>query len=225
MKYFLDSARLEEIKYAYESYGINGVTTNPRHIKLSGKPFMECVKEIAIWLREAGLEGMEKFPVSFEINPHLETAEEMIAAATEVASYSPNYCIKIPCIKQGLVAARRLEEQGIRTNVTLVFSPSQAIPAAKLGAKFVSPFVGWKENCGDSGLYLEKIAKIFKNFNYQTEIIAAAVRNGKQIADFAAMGIDIVTCGLAVYEASFEHPFTEHGLKIFRDAWDSTTKC
>lgn len=224
MKYFLDSAKLDEIKYAYENYGIDGVTTNPRHIKLSGKPFMACVEEIAAWLREAGLEGPDKFPVSFEINPHLDNAAEMVAAAREVASYSPNYCIKIPCKKEGLIAAKRLEEEGIRTNVTLVFSPSQAILPAKLGAKFVSPFVGWKENSGDSGMYLAEIARIYKNYGYQTEIIAAAVRNGRQIADLAAVGVDIVTCGIAVYEASFEHPFTEHGLSMFREAWDSTAK-
>ena len=220
MKYFLDSAKLDEIKYAYENYGIDGVTTNPKHIKLSGKPFMTCVKEIAQWLKDAGLEGKD-FPVSFEINPHLDKADDIVAAAKEVASYSPNYCIKIPCCKEGLIAARRLEKEGVRTNVTLVFSPSQAIPAAKLGAKFVSPFVGWKENSGDSSAYLKEIAKIYKNYGYKTEIIAAAVRNGRQISELAEAGIDIVTCGLAVYEASFEHPFTTHGLGIFREAWDS----
>lgn len=221
MKYFLDSAKLDEIKYAYENYGIDGVTTNPKHIKLSGKPFMTCVKEIAQWLKDAGLEGKD-FPVSFEINPHLDKADDIVAAAKEVASYSQNYCIKIPCCKEGLIAARRLEKEGVRTNVTLVFSPSQAIPAAKLGAKFVSPFVGWKENSGDSSAYLKEIAKIYKNYGYKTEIIAAAVRNGRQISELAEAGIDIVTCGLAVYEASFEHPFTTHGLGIFREAWDST---
>ena len=168
MKYFLDSAKLDEIKYAYENYGIDGVTTNPKHIKLSGKPFMTCVKEIAQWLKDAGLEGKD-FPVSFEINPHLDKADDIVAAAKEVASYSPNYCIKIPCCKEGLIAARRLEKEGVRTNVTLVFSPSQAIPAAKLGAKFVSPFVGWKENSGDSSAYLKEIAKIYKNYGYKTE--------------------------------------------------------
>lgn len=169
MKYFLDSAKLDEIKYAYENYGIDGVTTNPKHIKLSGKPFMTCVKEIAQWLKDAGLEGKD-FPVSFEINPHLDKADDIVAAAKEVASYSPNYCIKIPCCKEGLIAARRLEKEGVRTNVTLVFSPSQAIPAAKLGAKFVSPFVGWKENSGDSSAYLKEIAKIYKNYQVVVKI-------------------------------------------------------
>ncbi|MFT4145410.1 MAG: transaldolase family protein [Mobilitalea sp.] len=222
MKYFLDSAKLDEIKYAYENYGIDGVTTNPKHIKLSGKPFMTVVKEIAAWIKEEGLEGMDKFPVSFEINPHMEKWEEIVEAAKEVASYSPNYVIKIPCCEQGLIAARKLEKIGIRTNVTLVFSASQAIPVAKLGAKFVSPFVGWKENSGDNADYIADIVDIYKNTGYETEIIVAAVRNGKQIADFAVMGADIVTCGLAVYQESFEHPFTTYGLGVFRSAWDGT---
>ncbi len=225
MKYFLDSAKLDEIEYAFEHYCIDGVTTNPRHIKNSGKPFMQVVKDISQWLKEKGLEGEEKFPVSFEINPHLDKWEEIVKAAEEVASYSPNYAIKIPCTEQGLIAAKKLEEKGVRTNVTLVFSPSQAIPAAKLGAKFVSPFVGWKENSGDDAAsYIQKIVNIYKNSGYKTEIIVAAVRNGRQIAEFAEMGADIVTCGLDVYKASFEHPFTGYGVGVFCDAWDSTAK-
>lgn len=224
MKYFLDSAKLDEIKYAYENYGIDGVTTNPKHIKLSGKPFMQVVKDVAAWIKEEGLEGMDKFPVSFEINPHLDRWEDIVKAAKEVASYSPNYVIKIPCCEQGLIAARKLEKMGIRTNVTLVFSASQAIPVAKLGAKFVSPFVGWKENSGDSADYIADIIDIYNNYGYETEIIVAAVRNGKQIADFAAMGADIVTAGLQVYKDSFEHPFTTYGLGVFRSAWDGTAK-
>ena len=145
-------------------------------------------------------------------------------AAKEVAAYSPNYVIKIPCCEQGLIAARKLEQQGIRTNVTLVFSASQAIPAAKLGAKFVSPFVGWKENSGDSADYIADIIDIYRNYNYKTEIIVAAVRNGRQIGDFAALGADIVTAGLQVYKDSFEHPFTTYGLGVFRNAWDGTAK-
>ncbi|MBU9727722.1 transaldolase family protein [Diplocloster modestus] len=224
MKYFLDSARLEEIEYAYDNYCIDGVTTNPKHIKMSGKPFMKVVRDIAAWIEKKGLQGIDRFPVSFEINPHLETWEEMVNAAREVSSHSPNYVIKIPCCEQGLIAAKKLEESGIRTNVTLVFSTSQAIPAGKLNAKFVSPFVGWKENSGDSGDYIQNIIEVYKNYNFQTEIIVAAVRNGRQIGDFAAMGADIVTCGLDVYKASFEHPFTTYGLEIFRDAWDNTVQ-
>lgn len=225
MKYFLDSAKLDEIQYAYENYGIDGVTTNPKHIKLSGKPFMQIVTDVAAWIKKSGLEGMDKFPVSFEINPHLEKAEEIIEAAKKISAYSPNYVIKIPCTEQGLIAARKLESMGVRTNVTLVFSASQAIPVGKLNAKFVSPFVGWKENSGDDAFeYIKKIVDIYRTYDFKTEIIVAAVRNGKQIGDYASIGADIVTCGLDVYKASFEHPFTTYGVGVFRDAWDSTVQ-
>lgn len=222
MKYFLDSAKLDEIDYAYQNYGIDGVTTNPKHIKLSGKPFMRVAKDIAEWLKKNNLEGMDRFPVSFEINPHLRTQEDIYRAAVEVSACSPNYVVKIPCCEQGLIAAKRLEEAGIRTNVTLVFSPSQAIPAARIGAKFVSPFVGWKENSGDSADYIGDIIEIYRKNNYKTEIIVAAVRNGKQIGEFAKLGADIVTCGLSVYQDSFTHPFTDYGIGVFCDAWDHT---
>lgn len=222
MKYFLDSAKLEEIDYAYEHYTIDGVTTNPKHIKLSGKPFMQVVQDVAAWIEKKGLTGMDKFPVSFEINPHLSTWEDIVRAGKEVAAYCPNYVIKIPCCEQGLIAAKKLEKAGIRTNVTLVFSPSQAIPVAKLGAKFVSPFVGWKENSGDSADYIQEIINIYRAHHFNTEIIVAAVRNGHQIGKFASWGADIVTCGLDVYKESFEHPFTTYGLGVFTDAWDGT---
>ena len=223
MKYFLDSGKIDEIKYAYEMFGIDGVTTNPNHIKNSGKPFMTVVQEVADFIKEAGLEGIDKFPVSFEINPHLLTWQEMVEAAKKVSSYSPNYVIKIPCCEQGLIAAKKLEEVGIPTNVTLVFSPSQAIQAARLGAKFVSPFIGWKENSGDDGqTYVKDIADIYAIYGYETEIIAAAWRNGRQISEMATAGVDIVTAGLQVYRDSFYHPFTDYGLKKFQNAWDET---
>lgn len=223
MKYFLDSAKLDEIQWAYDAFGIDGVTTNPRHIYNSGKPFMQVVQDVAAWVKDSGLEGMEKFPISFEINPYLEKWEEMVKAGEEMAKNSPNFVIKIPCTENGLIAAKKLEENGVRTNVTLVFSPSQAIPVGRLGAKFVSPFVGWKENSGDDATeYIRKIVQIYKNYDMKTEIIVAAVRNGKQIGDYAQMGADIVTCGLDVYRASFEHPFTDYGIGVFRGAWDKT---
>ncbi len=223
MKYFLDSAKLNEIDYAYKNYGIDGVTTNPKHIMASGKEFLVAITDIANWLKENDLVGMDKFPVSVEINPHLATAEEMITEAKKIAKLSPNFVIKIPCTTEGVKAAYQLEKQGIRTNVTLVFSPSQAIQAGRIGAKFVSPFVGWKENNGeDTYPYMSQLVAIYKEKGYKTEIIVAAVRNGKQIADAAELGADIVTAGLAVYEDSFNHPFTTYGLGVFQDAWDHT---
>lgn len=225
MKYFLDSAKLDEIKYAYEHYGIDGVTTNPKHVKLSGKPFLVVIEDLAKWVIDRGLEGIDKFPISVEINPHLVKWEDMVEEGNKIAAYSKNFVIKIPCNEQGLIAARKLEEMGVRTNVTLVFSPSQAIPAGKLNAKFVSPFVGWKENSGEDTIeYIRNIVEIYRNYDFKTEIIVAALRNGKQIADAAIIGADIVTCGLDVYKASFEHPFTDYGLGVFTQAWDETAK-
>lgn len=225
MKYFLDSAKLEEIEYAYEHYGIDGVTTNPRHIMVSGKPFLTAITDIANWVKEKKLVGYEKFPISVEINPHLEKWQDMVVEGRKIAAISPNFIIKIPCIEQGLIAARKLEMESIRTNVTLVFSPSQALIPGKINSKFVSPFVGWKENSGEETTkYISDIVEIYKVHGFETEIIVAALRNGKQIAEAARIGANIVTCGLDVYQASFEHPFTTYGLGIFRKAWDDTTK-
>lgn len=225
MKYFLDSAKLDEIEYAYEYLGIDGVTTNPKHIKLSGKPFKTVIKEMSEWVRSKGIEGSDKFPISIEINPHLEKWEEMYEEGKEYAAMCKNFVIKIPCTEQGNIAARKLEIEGIRTNVTLVFSASQAIMPGKANCMFVSPFVGWKENSGeDCTQYIKEIVNIYKQYNFKTEIIVAALRNGKQIKDAAVLGADIVTCGLEVYKDAMEHPFTTYGLSVFRKAWDETVK-
>lgn len=225
MKYFLDSAKLDEIDYAFNSFGIDGVTTNPKHIMNSNKPFMICLAEIANWVKENSLEGYKTFPVSVEINPHLDNKDEMVKMGKEIASMSDNFVIKIPCTISGIAAARILEMDGIRTNLTLVFSAAQAIIAAKNGSLFVSPFLGWKEQNGeDTKKYIKDIVKIYDNFGYlrKTEIICAAVRTGKQIVDCATAGADIITAGLDVYLDSFKHPFTNQGLNIFTEAWDNT---
>lgn len=220
MKFFLDSAKIEEIRYAYKNWAIDGVTTNPRHIMTSGKPFLTVLEELATEFK-----NVENFPISVEINPHLTDPEEMIAEGKKIAAISPNFIIKIPCIEPGLIAAKELEKEGIRTNITLVFSPSQALQPARIGAKFVSPFVGWKENSGeDTGQYIQDIVDIYKTYGYETEIIVAALRNGKQIVDAAKAGADIVTCGFEVFQNSFYHAFTDYGLNIFRNAWDQTVQ-
>ena len=223
MKYYLDSAKLDEIDYAYKNFKIDGVTTNPKHIMNSGKPFLTAITDIANWIKENHLEGIEKFPVSVEINPHLEKAEDMITEAKKVAAISQNFVIKIPCTTEGVKAAYKLEQEGIRTNVTLVFSASQALQAGRINAKFVSPFVGWKEANGeDTFQYINQIINIYREKNFQTEIIVAAVRTGKTIAEVAEAGADIVTAGLQVYIDSFNHPFTTYGLGKFCEAWDNT---
>ena len=225
MKYFLDSAKLDEIDYAYKTFGIDGVTTNPRHIMLSGKPFLRAVTDIADWIKAQGLDGCERFPVSVELNPHIEQAEEMVAQAHKLAALCSNFVIKIPATEAGVSAARQLEQQGIRTNVTLIFSPAQAILPAKNGSKFVSPFIGWKEANGeDCRQYIADIVRIYQNYGFyrKTEIICAAVRTPKQIVDCAAAGADIVTAGLDVFRDSMKHAYTDQGLRTFTDAWDHT---
>ncbi len=225
MKYFLDSAKLDEIQYAYENWGIDGVTTNPKHIQASGKPFSKVLEEIGAWAANNKLEGWTKFPVSIETDPHEMNIDNLVFAGKRLFAISPNYVVKIACTEVGLIAARKLECQGIRTNITLVFSPSQAIMAARTGALFVSPFVGWKEANGeDCGEYINKIVNIYHNYEFSTEIIVAALRTGKQIAEVAGYGADITTCGLQVYRDSFYHPFTDFGLDVFRQAWDETEK-
>lgn len=225
MKYFLDSAKMDEIKEAYHTFGIDGVTTNPKHIKLSGKPFMTVIEEMAAWVKEEGLEGKETFPISVEVDPHLDDAEEICAKAREISTLSENFVIKIPCTDAGVAAARTLEKEGIRTNLTLVFSPAQALWAGKNGFFFVSPFLGWKEANGeDCKTYIQNIVDIYKNYGFygKTQIICAAVRTPKQIVDCAVAGADIVTAGLAVYKDAIHHPYTDQGLVTFQTAWDET---
>lgn len=225
MKYFLDSARTEEIDYAWESFGIDGVTTNPKHIMVSGKPFLTAIQDIASWIKDKDLEGYERFPVSVEINPHIENTEEMVDAAKRIAAISNNFVIKIPATETGIAAARQLEKEGIRTNVTLIFSPSQAILPAKNGSLFVSPFIGWKEANGeDCRKYIQDIVSIYKNYGFygKTQIICAAIRTPKQIVDCAVAGADIVTCGLDVYRDTMKHAYTRQGIETFCDAWDHT---
>ena len=142
MKYFLDSAIVDEIDLAWRTFGIDGVTTNPKHIMDSGKTFTAAVTDIAEWIRKEGLEGKDRFPVSVEIDPYIESADEMIEAARRISAICDNFVIKIPCTPEGIAAARALEKEGVRTNVTLVFSPAQAILPAKNGSMFVSPFIG-----------------------------------------------------------------------------------
>jgi transaldolase len=227
MKYFLDSAKLDEIDIAYKQFAIDGVTTNPRHVMLSGKSCNQVMKDIAAWINDNKLNGVERFPVSVEIDPFLTKAQEMVAEAKLIAAICANFVIKVPCTAEGVLAARLLEAQGIKTNVTLVFSPAQALWPAKTKAAFVSPFIGWKEDGGeDTRQYIQDIVQIYKNYGFygKTQIICAAIRTPKQMVDCAVAGADIVTAGLAVYQESFNHAYTQKGLKIFCDAWEQTAK-
>ena len=217
MQFFLDSAQVQEIKYALDSLNIDGVTTNPRHIQTSGKPFMAVIREIAKLV-----EGTKK-TVSVEVNPHFMTFEEMLPEAEKLASISPNFVIKLQCIEPSFKVIEALAKKDIRVNSTLIFSASQALQAMRSGAFYISPFIGWKEANGEEiRSFIEDIITIRDNYDFDSQIIVAAVRNGRQIVDSALAGADIVTAGLAVYQESFQHPYTREGIEKFQQFWDST---
>ena len=217
MKFFLDSAKVDEIKYALEAFNIDGVTTNPRHVQVSGKPFMTVIKEIARLV-----EGTEK-TVSVEVNPHFMTYEEMLPEAEKLAAISPNFVIKIQCVEPAFKVIESLAKKGIRVNCTLVLSAMQALQAMRSGAFYVSPFIGWKESNGEEiQSFIYDVKTIRDNYSFDTEIIVAAVRNASQIVDAAVKGADIVTAGLPVYQGGFHHPYTSEGIGKFISFWDQT---
>lgn len=217
MKFFLDSAKVDEIRYALDMWDIDGITSNPRHVLASGKPFLTVIMDIADIFA-----GTEK-TVSVEVNPHHTEAAAMVAEGEGLAKMSPNFVIKVPATEAGFKAARTLSGQGIRVNQTLVFSATQALQAARMGATYVSPFIGWKESNGEeTSHFIQEVVQIYRNYNYKTEVLVAAVRNGRQIAEAAVAGANIVTAGFDVYKEAFDHPYTAVGLKRFSDAWDKT---
>lgn len=217
MKLFLDSAITEEIEFAMEYFAIDGITTNPRHVQVSGKPFMQAITEIGKLV-----EGTE-LPVSVEVNPHFTEFDDMVREAEKLAAMSPNFVIKLQCLEGSLKAIPYLAKQGIRVNFTLVFSSVQALYAMRAGAYFVSPFVGWKETNGEAVQeYVRECVAIRDNYDFNTEIIVAAVRNGRQIAEAAVAGADIVTAGLQVYKDALDHPYTRDGIQKFIGFWDKT---
>lgn len=217
MKFFLDSAHVHEIAHALEMWDLDGVTTNPRHVQASGKPFLSVIQEIGKLMA-----GTDK-TVSVEVSPHHTDYMAMVAEGEKLATLSPNFVIKLPAIEPGFKAISVLKEKGIRANLTLIFNAVQALHAMRMGAYYVSPFIGWKESNAEETLSLiEDIVAIRDNFDFPTEVLVAAVRNGRQIADAAAIGADIVTAGFAVFQEAFDHPYTHMGLERFSGFWDKT---
>ena len=217
MKFFLDSAHVNEIELALDLWRIDGVTTNPRHIQASGKPFLRVIREIA-----ALVAGTEK-TVSVEVNPHLTDYRKMVSEAERLAALSPNFVIKLPATAPGFRAIPELAEKRVRVNLTLVFSVTQALQAMRMGAYYVSPFIGWKEASGEeTRSMIEEIVRVKRNYGYATGVLVAAVRNGRQIAEAAVAGADIVTAGFEVFSKAFAHPFTDQGLHLFQKFWDKT---
>jgi transaldolase len=218
MKFFLDSALVDEIRHALEMWDIDGVTTNPRHVQASGKPFLRVVQEIGEMFA-----GTDK-TVSVQTNPaNHNNWNAIVEEGRKLAVLSPNFVIKMPSTEHGFKACKVLSSEGIRCNLTLCFSAVQGLQAMRMGAYYISPFIGWKEGNGeDTDQFIEDLVAIRENYAFDTEVLVAAVRNGRQIAFAAAVGADIVTAGFAVYQEAFLHPYTDLGLSKFQEFWDKT---
>lgn len=217
MELYLDSADLGEIRHALEHWDIDGLTTNPKHIQTSGKPFRTVIGEIA------GLVAGTNTPVSVEVDPHLADWEAIVRQGRELASLSPNFVIKVGMSEAGCRAVRVLAGDGVRTNMTLVFTATQAWHAARSGATYVSPFLAWREQHGDEGrLLCTEVVQLLQRHGYPTKVIAAAIRNGRQLAEAALAGAHCATAGFAVYADSFRNPYTDMGNQIFGAAWNAT---
>lgn len=209
MKFFIDTANVEEIKKANDLGMVDGVTTNPSLVAKEGKDFRELIKEIC-----AIVEG----PVNAEVVSV--EAEKMVAEAEDLAGIADNIVVKVPLIEEGLKAVKILAEKGIKTNVTLCFSPVQALMAAKAGAAYISPFVGRLDDISAVGMELvEQIAAIYENYGYETEIIVASVRNPIHVLDAALIGADIATIPFKVIRQLIKHPLTDIGLEKFLTDW------
>lgn len=208
MKFFIDTANVEDIKKANEMGVICGVTTNPSLIAKEGRNFVEVIKEIA-----AIVDG----PISGEVKATTVDAKGMIEEGREIAKIHPNMVVKIPMTVEGLKATKVLSGEGIKTNVTLVFSANQALLAARAGATYVSPFLGRLDDISTPGIDLIKtISEIFDIYNLDTEIIAASVRNPIHITDCALAGADIATVPYSVIEQCTKHPLTDQGIEKFQ---------
>jgi transaldolase len=214
MKFFIDTANIDEIKEANRMGMVDGVTTNPSLIAKEGRDFEEVIREIC---------GIIDGPISAEV---ISTdTEGMLTEARHLAGIHKNIVVKIPMTIDGLKAVRQLTEEGIHTNVTLVFSPLQALMAAKAGATYVSPFVGRLDDLSQDGMALvEQIVEIYNNYAFETEIIVASVRNPIHVLDSALMGADIATIPFNVLGKLAAHPLTDKGLESFLKDWEKVKK-
>lgn len=217
MKFFVDTAKIEDIKKANEMGVICGVTTNPSLIaKEGGRTQEDVLKEIA---------SIVDGPISGEVKATTVDAEGMIAEGREIAKLHKNMVVKIPMTVEGLKATKVLSSEGIKTNVTLIFSAGQALLAARAGATYVSPFVGRLDDIGMNGIDLiEDIADIFAMHDIETEIIAASIRGPMHVKDCALAGADIATVPYKVLVQMTKHPLTDAGIEKFLKDWETVPK-
>lgn len=208
MKFFIDTANVEDIKRANDMGVICGVTTNPSLIAKEGRDFKEVIKEIT---------SIVDGPISGEVKATTVDAEGMIREGREIAAIHPNMVVKIPMTVEGLKAVKVLSAEGIKTNVTLIFTANQALLAVEAGASYVSPFLGRLDDINQPGIELVRtIAEIFSIYGYETEIIAASVRNPIHVTDCALAGADIATVPYKVIEQMTKHPLTDQGIEKFQ---------
>ena len=214
MKFFIDTADVNEIREA-ESLGIlDGVTTNPTLVSRTGRPFKETIEEIC---------SIVKGPVSAEV-VSVDT-DGIIKEGRELAKIADNIVVKVPLIKDGLKAVKALTSEGIKVNVTLCFSSNQALLAAKAGGTYISPFVGRLDDKGHTGMeVIDEIRTIYDNYGFETQIIVASIRNPLHVRDAALMGADIATIPFAVFNNIVKHPLTDAGLKSFLADWEKVPK-
>jgi transaldolase len=214
MKFFIDTANIEEIKEAHRMGMVDGVTTNPSLVAKEGRDFEEIIKEIC---------EIVDGPISAEVISL--DSEGMVTEARHLASIHTNIVVKIPMTVEGLKATRQLTAEEIKTNVTLVFSPLQALMAAKAGASYVSPFVGRLDDIAHDGLALvEQIVEIYNNYAFDTEVIVASVRHPLHVLESALLGADIATIPFNVIAKLASHPLTDKGIKAFLDDWNRAQK-
>lgn len=214
MKIFLDTADIGKIRQLNDIGIIDGITTNPSIIAKSGRKIESVISEIC-----QIVEG----PVSAEVIAT--NYDAMISEALKLKDIAPNVCIKLPITQDGIKACGRLSSEGISVNMTLCFSVQQALLCAKVGASFVSPFIGRLDDIGNEGINLiAEIRQIYDNYGFQTEILAASVRNIHHFVECAKIGADVATIPVSVAESLFSHHLTEKGLEIFLKDWQNSSK-
>ncbi|MCM2975515.1 fructose-6-phosphate aldolase [Priestia aryabhattai] len=221
MKFFIDTANLDDIKKAYKLGVLSGVTTNPSLVAKEGVKFEDRIEEILKTVPEVE-------SVSAEVTPDAETAEDMIAQAEELIKINggdQNITIKLPMTLAGLEATRYLAKKGVKTNVTLIFTVNQALLAARVGATYVSPFLGRLDDISEDGVQLvAKIAELFRIQNIDSQIIAASVRHPDHVTRVALAGAHIATIPYSVIEQLVKHPLTEQGIEKFAADWKNAVQ-